>query len=442
MKKTFLITSLVLTLTACSAKTPSQALEAPLTPATTVPTVTPVPFSSATEQPVVASGVVVPGQWAAVDFSATGVVSAVVVQPGRPVAAGDLVIQLNTRTSELALQVAQQEVLAQQATLDQGEVQARTSLQQAGWELEQAQWELTQLKVQDHAPIVAAARARVKALELQQAQARAQGPGPDLTLAQVRLTRVLALRDYAQTEYQEALDRLWEEQEVRDRYAALLQQAEWELAQARAQFDGAQNNQQAHTIGLSALSAQLDVAQAELDEALNAQESYSATLESLAAEVAYLEEQLDQDFDPLTREAEARLKQAELSVRQIELQIAQAQLHSPIDGTIVAVHTRPGQAVVPNQPALTVADLDHWVLETTALSQFDLARVEIGQPATVNLDAFPDVTLTGHVNEIRLQTLEEDEVTYIVCIALDVPEPSRSRLRWGMTGVVEITLSK
>ncbi len=450
MNKLFLIASLVLGLAGCVAKTASQTSEAPLTPTVIAPTVTSVPVSRADERPfvalttrlVVASGAVKPEQWALINFLTTGVISDVVAQSGDRVTAGDPVIQLDTTMLKVALQIAQQEVSAQQAVLNQDRIEAEIAFQGAGWALEQAQWELDRLKAQNHAPTVAAAQARVQALELQLAQARAQDPSPELTLAQVTFTLVQTAHDYAQNEYQEALDRSWETQEARDRYAALLQQAGWELARAQAQLDGAKNDQQAHAIGLSALAAQRDVAQAELKEALSAQKAYSVTLESLAAQISHLQTQVDQASDPQTGEAEARLEQARLAVRQIELQIEQAHLRAPLDGTVVAVWAQPGQTVAPNQPAFIVADLDHLGLETTELSQFDLARIEIDQPATVRLDAFPDLALSGRVTEVRLQALEADQTTYVVRIALDVPEALRGRLRWGMTGVVEITLSE
>ena len=70
------------------------------------------------------------------------------------------------------------------------------------------------------------------------------------------------------------------------------------------------------------------------------------------------------------------------------------------------------------------------------LDEFGAARVKVGQPAKVRVNAFTDKTLTGKVSEIADQSvlLASGDVSYPVTIILDTQDPD---LRWGMTVKVE-----
>ena len=75
---------------------------------------------------------------------------------------------------------------------------------------------------------------------------------------------------------------------------------------------------------------------------------------------------------------------------------------------------------------------DARLVQTTDLDEFGTARVKIGQPATIRVNAFNDKTLTGKVSEIASQSvlLASGDVSYPVTILLDAQDPD---LRWGMT---------
>ena len=75
-------------------------------------------------------------------------------------------------------------------------------------------------------------------------------------------------------------------------------------------------------------------------------------------------------------------------------------------------------------------------VETTDLDEFGAAKVQIGQPAKVRVNAFTDKTLNGKVTEIADQSvlLASGDVSYPVTIILDSQDPD---LRWGMTVKVE-----
>ena len=55
------------------------------------------------------------------------------------------------------------------------------------------------------------------------------------------------------------------------------------------------------------------------------------------------------------------------------------QLAAPFAGTIGTVYARVGEAVTPGQPLVTIGDLGQLQIETTDLSETDVARVREGQ---------------------------------------------------------------
>lgn len=116
--------------------------------------------------------------------------------------------------------------------------------------------------------------------------------------------------------------------------------------------------------------------------------------------------------------------------------LAQATLFAPFDGTVVDVQVIPGELVQVNQVVLTLADLAPLQVTTTDLSERDIARVEVGQSASVYVEAL-DLTVPGRV--IRISPISENvggDVVYPVTIMLD-KQPSG--LLWGMSAEVEIS---
>ena len=133
--------------------------------------------------------------------------------------------------------------------------------------------------------------------------------------------------------------------------------------------------------------------------------------------------------------AEAQVAQAEAALQAVQVSKAQAVLVAPFDGTIIAVDIGPGEAVVPGQMVLSMADLAHLRAETTDLSERDVARVEPGQQVSIYVEALAE-EIEGQVASIAPQaTTLGGDVVYAVYIDLDQQLPD---LRWGMSVEVEI----
>ena len=133
--------------------------------------------------------------------------------------------------------------------------------------------------------------------------------------------------------------------------------------------------------------------------------------------------------------AQAAVAQAEAALDVARATLNQATLTAPFDGTVADVQVSPGQIVMPAQVVLTLADLSHLQVETTDLSERDVTGVQVGQEATVYMEAL-NVDVPGRVARISpLASTVGGDVVYTVVIAL---EEQPEGLRLGMSAEVEI----
>jgi HlyD family secretion protein len=119
----------------------------------------------------------------------------------------------------------------------------------------------------------------------------------------------------------------------------------------------------------------------------------------------------------------------------VEASIAQGTLTAPLEGTVVEVNVSSGEYVQPAQAVVVIADLQNLKIETTDLSELNVAAVKIGQPARVYVEALDD-EYSGKVTAISpLSDTIGGDVVFKVTIQLDEYPPD---LRWGMSADVEI----
>lgn len=134
---------------------------------------------------------------------------------------------------------------------------------------------------------------------------------------------------------------------------------------------------------------------------------------------------------------DARLLQAEADLALAQANIAQAKLVAPFDGTVVSLDVQPAEMVTANEKVATIGDLAHLQVETTDLSERDIAGVRVGQTASLTLKAF-DGPLSGKVIAVAPKSNEyKDDNVFKVTIELTHPQ---SGLLWGMTGDIEINI--
>ena len=202
---------------------------------------------------------------------------------------------------------------------------------------------------------------------------------------------------------------------------AALSRAKAQVVAAQAQFDGA-------TADVALAEAQVDAAEAQAAAAQARVAQAQALLELLGAGPRPEDLAL----------AQARVAEAEAALEATESALPQVQLISAIAGTVTALKVSPGETVLPGQVVLALANLRRLQVETTDLSERDVARVAAGQRATVYVEAL-GLNVEGRVARIASQaTTLGGDVVYQVVIELDEQPP---HLRWGMSVEVEIATS-
>ena len=141
--------------------------------------------------------------------------------------------------------------------------------------------------------------------------------------------------------------------------------------------------------------------------------------------------------DPLHYEsAAADLERAQALLESAKATLAtQSTLSAPFAGTIISVDIAPAETVVPGQTVIVLGDLSRYRIETTDLSERDVTRIQIGQPASVFIEALGE-QFTGEVIDIdRVSSTLGGDVVFKVTIDLD-EQPQG--LLWGMSADVQI----
>jgi HlyD family secretion protein len=141
--------------------------------------------------------------------------------------------------------------------------------------------------------------------------------------------------------------------------------------------------------------------------------------------------------DPVPPEASgaklAELQGAKDAVAGAQAQLEATRIVSPVDGVVGSVGIHPGEYASPGQAVVIVTDLEHLQVETTDLSELDLPKLQIGNPATIDVEALGEQAF-GHIIAISpVADLLGGDVIYTVFVALD---DAPAGLRPGMSTVV------
>jgi membrane fusion protein, multidrug efflux system len=101
--------------------------------------------------------------------------------------------------------------------------------------------------------------------------------------------------------------------------------------------------------------------------------------------------------------ADARVRQAESALKQAELNLEYTTVKAPTDGVVSRKAVEQGQVIQPGQPLLALVDLiDVWV--TANFKESQLATMQPGQKATIDVDALGGKEFQGHVDSIAAAT--------------------------------------
>jgi len=101
--------------------------------------------------------------------------------------------------------------------------------------------------------------------------------------------------------------------------------------------------------------------------------------------------------------ADAHVRQAEAVLKQAEANLEYATVKAPTNGVVSRKSVEPGQVVQPGQPLMALVDLnDVWV--TANFKESQLATMRPGQKATMTVDALGGKEFQGHVDSIAAAT--------------------------------------
>lgn len=133
--------------------------------------------------------------------------------------------------------------------------------------------------------------------------------------------------------------------------------------------------------------------------------------------------------------ADAQAASAQAAMEAVQAELEQSILLAPQDATVASVNVLPGEFIQQNQTVLTLATLDQLQLETTDLSERDIAKVKVGAPVSIFIESLNE-SFNGEVISISpIASIMGGDVVFIVTIAFD--EQPRGLL-WGMTAEVTI----
>ncbi len=121
------------------------------------------------------------------------------------------------------------------------------------------------------------------------------------------------------------------------------------------------------------------------------------------------------------------LRQAELNVQTKKNALSDYSIRAPIDGIIAALTAKVGQSASGSIGTLIAKQK----IVKISLNEVDIAKIKLGQKATLTFDAIDSLTITGSVYGIdSVGTVSQGVVTYNVSISLDVDD---SRVKPGMS---------
>jgi len=133
----------------------------------------------------------------------------------------------------------------------------------------------------------------------------------------------------------------------------------------------------------------------------------------------------------------AQVKNAEASVQNYQAQIAKTKLRSPLTGVITQQDAKIGEIVAANTVLVSIISPAKFQIETN-IPEADIAKVALGNPAQITLDAYGrDTLFEAVVTEIDPgETILEGVPTYKVTLQFTRDD---ARIKSGMTANIEIT---
>jgi len=135
---------------------------------------------------------------------------------------------------------------------------------------------------------------------------------------------------------------------------------------------------------------------------------------------------------------QATVKSARIALERARQNLAYTKIYAPIDGVIVERNVDVGQTVAANfsTPQLFLIANDLSDMQILALvDESDIGAIRTGQPVEFTVQAYPNQTFAGMVQQVRLQSKTQDNVVnYTAVVGV---KNTTGKLLPGMTATVQ-----
>jgi membrane fusion protein (multidrug efflux system) len=296
----------------------------------------------------------------------SGRVEEVLVRDNQPVKAGQVLVKIDPRDYQAALD------------------NAKASLALAQSEAQSANVDVPRTR-ENMASGTSSASAGLLGAEADLARAQAaytQAQNSDLAYAQANVEKARANAQLAQADL--------------ERYRPLMEKGEI----SKQQFDAAQANAEATASALKAEQEKIAQAQSSIEMARAQWNSAKARVEQARAGVSSARADVQQ-VSMRTADAQGKLAKVDAAramVDAAQLNVSYTQIVAPRDGVVTHKEVDPGQIVQAGQGLLVVVPLqDVWV--TANFKETQLKNMHAGQKAQVKVDTYGK-TFSGHVDSI------------------------------------------
>ncbi|MEF8722757.1 MAG: efflux RND transporter periplasmic adaptor subunit [Candidatus Accumulibacter delftensis] len=176
--------------------------------------------------------------------------------------------------------------------------------------------------------------------------------------------------------------------------------------------------------------------------ALDLARANEARMRALFAQEYVSRQEFEQSIQT-RRSSEAQLAQARAAADKDQVNLRYTTIRSPVSGVVVDRVIDLGQTVAASLQTPTLIKIAQDLSEMRIDSSFaeaDIGKIREGQAVRFTVDAFPERSFEGRVQQIRLNpTTQQNVVTYNVRVSLSNPEHI---LLPGMTAYVSIAVAQ
>jgi membrane fusion protein (multidrug efflux system) len=299
-----------------------------------------------------------------------GTVLTVPVKDNQQVEAGAVLVQIDTRDYQIALDKARADLADAEAAAEAARANVPITSTSAAETVTGARGgvEQAQAAIDEAERGIVAARARVASAQAQERQAQANATK---TAKDVERLRSLLAKDE-------------------------ISQQQFDAASAAA--DAAKAAADAAASQVAEAEAGIKVAESKLAQAKVSGQQAVGNLH-----IAQTGPQQVQATKARADAADAHVKQLQATVQQAELNLQYATVKAPVKGIVSKKTVEVGQVIQPGQPLMTIIPLEQvWITANFKETQLDAMRP--GQKAKIDVDAYGGTTFTGHVDSIAAAT--------------------------------------